>query len=125
MKTLLITGASRGIGESIARAFSASGYNVVINYNKSKERAEALGKELGAPIFQADVSDINQARALVSFAVEKFGNAVEISYSRAIIFVVVTICFFGYKKIFKKQINPIILILISAVLGITICPFIA
>lgn len=58
------------------------------------------------------------------FAVEKFGNAVEISYSRAIIFVVVAICFFGYKKIFKKQINPIFLILISAVLGMTICPFI-
>ena len=74
MKTLLITGASRGIGESIARAFSASGYNVVINYNKSREKAEALGKELSAPIFKADVSDISQARELVNFAIEKFGK---------------------------------------------------
>ena len=59
------------------------------------------------------------------FALEKLGNSIGISYSRAIIFVVVAICFFGYKKIFKKQINPIILILISAVLGMAICPFIS
>ena len=57
------------------------------------------------------------------FAVEKLGDAVSFSYSRAIIFVVIATCFFGYKKIFKKQINPIILILTSAVLGIAICPF--
>lgn len=58
------------------------------------------------------------------FAIESLGNKVQFSFSRAIIFVVVAICFFGYKKIFKKKINPIILILISAVLGMAICPFI-
>ena len=45
MKTVLITGASRGIGEAIARAFSSNGYNVVINYNKSEELAKKLGNE--------------------------------------------------------------------------------
>lgn len=74
MKTLLITGASRGIGEAIARAFSSNGYNVVINYNKSEERAKLLAKELNAPIFQADVSKPDQANALVNFTVEKFGK---------------------------------------------------
>ena len=58
------------------------------------------------------------------FALEKLGNPIEFSYSRAIIFVVVAGCCIGYKKLFKKKINPIILILISAVLGMTICPFI-
>ncbi len=58
------------------------------------------------------------------FAIESLGNKMQFSFSRAIIFVVVAICFFGYKKIFKKKINPIILILISAVLGMAICPFI-
>ena len=74
MKTVLITGASRGIGEAIARAFSSNGYNVVINYNKSEELAKKLGNELQAPIFKADVSDINQAKALVDFTVQKFGK---------------------------------------------------
>ncbi|MBE5764340.1 MAG: glucose 1-dehydrogenase [Clostridiales bacterium] len=74
MKTVLITGASRGIGEQIARAFSTNGYNVIINYNKSEERAKKLGEELNAPIFKADVSKFDQAKALVDFAVEKFGK---------------------------------------------------
>ena len=74
MKTVLITGASRGIGEQIARAFSSQGYAVVINYNKSEERAKELGKELNAPIFQADVSNREEAFALVDFVVEKFGK---------------------------------------------------
>ena len=74
MKTLLITGASRGIGEQIARAFSASGYNVIINYNKSEEKAHQLAKELNALAFQADVSDFSQAKALVDFTISKFGK---------------------------------------------------
>ena len=74
MKTLLITGASRGIGEQIARAFSASGYNVIINYNKSEEKAHQLAKELNAFAFQADVSDFSQAKALVDFTISKFGK---------------------------------------------------
>ena len=58
------------------------------------------------------------------FALEKIGSAIEFSYSRAIIFVAVVVCFFGYKKLFKKKINPIILIILSAILGMTICPLI-
>ena len=47
IKTVLITGSSRGIGAEIARLFFLSGdYNVVINYNKSGARATMLQKEL-------------------------------------------------------------------------------
>ena len=74
MKTLLITGASKGIGEQIARAFFANGYNVIINYNKSEERALKLANELNTVAFKADVSDVEQARALVDFAYSKFGK---------------------------------------------------
>ena len=56
-------------------------------------------------------------------AVERIGDTLQLSYSRIIIFGIVAVCFFGYKKIFKKKINPIILIVLSAVLGISICPF--
>lgn len=47
MKTVLITGSSRGIGAEIARLFFLSGgFNVIINYNKSGARADMLRKEL-------------------------------------------------------------------------------
>ncbi len=74
MKTLLITGASKGIGEQIARAFFANGYNVIINYNKSEGKALKLASELNCSAFKADVSDYEQARALVDFACSKFGK---------------------------------------------------
>lgn len=74
MKTLLITGASKGIGEQTARAFFANGYNVIINYNTSEAQALKIAKELNAHAFQADVSDFSQAKALVDFAYEKFGK---------------------------------------------------
>ena len=57
-------------------------------------------------------------------AVEKFGDSVDFSCSRLIIFVTVFAIFLGYKKIFKKNINPIFLIIISAGLGLALCPFI-
>lgn len=61
-KTVLITGASHGIGKATATAFARSGYNVAVNYSKSKAEAEELCAELEkygvkTAAFQADVSD--------------------------------------------------------------------
>ena len=42
MKNVLITGASRGIGKCCAERFAYEGYNVIINYNESKEKADDL-----------------------------------------------------------------------------------
>ena len=41
-KTVLITGSSRGIGRAIAVLFARNNYNVVINYNKSEDKAKEL-----------------------------------------------------------------------------------
>ncbi len=59
MKTVLITGGSRGIGAAIARLFAAEGYRVLINYEKSEAAANALCEELGCEAFKFDVSDRN------------------------------------------------------------------
>lgn len=63
IKTVLITGASRGIGAKTAQAFAEEGYSVIINYNKSEKQAKALADELSkkynttcAP-YKCDVSD--------------------------------------------------------------------
>lgn len=45
-KNVLITGGTRGIGEAISREFAKKGYNLIINYIKSKEKAEKLKNEL-------------------------------------------------------------------------------
>lgn len=45
-KTVLVTGASRGLGREIAKLFAQNNYNVVINYNNSLKEAECLKEEL-------------------------------------------------------------------------------
>ena len=78
-KTVLITGASRGIGAATAYCFAKEGYNVVVNYNKSKEKAEKLVSELteqgfSAACIQADVSDGLQVNAMVDKINSRFGG---------------------------------------------------
>lgn len=72
-KHVLITGASRGIGAATARVFAAEGWNVALNYCRSRDQALALAAELSAGGVEAvalegDVSDPDQASALVEAA---------------------------------------------------------
>ncbi|MBR1969319.1 MAG: glucose 1-dehydrogenase [Clostridia bacterium] len=74
-KTVLITGASCGIGAEIARKFYSKGYNVAINYNKSEEKAKSLLKELsGSIIVKGDVSCEKDALNLIDAVVNAFGR---------------------------------------------------
>ena len=51
MKTILITGGSRGIGEAIVR-LAVGKYRVAFTYVTNKEKAENLAKEVGAKAYQ-------------------------------------------------------------------------
>lgn len=70
MKRVLITGASRGIGAACARLFAKSGYDVIINYNNSKEEALRLAREIGAETIRADVSSSAQVDEMFKAAGE-------------------------------------------------------
>ena len=79
-KTVLITGASRGIGASTARVFASKGYNVIINYNNSFEEANELSLELNNKynvqtlLIKCDVSKEDEVIYMVKKATERFGN---------------------------------------------------
>ncbi|WP_425314301.1 elongation factor P 5-aminopentanone reductase [Ruminiclostridium herbifermentans] len=78
-KTVLITGASKGIGYETAKLFAQSGYNVVINYNKSKEAAislmnELLEKKCSVMAVQADVSCKEQVDSMINSVNKQFGD---------------------------------------------------
>jgi len=64
MNKALVTGASRGIGEAVARALSSDGYKVYINYFTSREKAFRLAEEIGGVAVKADVSDLSQVRSM-------------------------------------------------------------
>lgn len=79
MKTIIVTGGSRGIGAAIVRTLAKENYNVVLNYNKSQEAAEEIKKELAEDnihieIFKADVSKKDEVKKLVKFTLDKFKN---------------------------------------------------
>lgn len=80
-KTAVVTGASRGIGAAVAKAFFKEGYHVVIDYHHHKDEAERIAVELNrqdvpqrAIAVQADVSRPEEAEALFRQAKETFGR---------------------------------------------------
>ena len=69
-KTALVTGGSRGIGRAVALELGRAGANVVVGYRSEAADAEAVASEVGGRAVQADVSDPEQAKALVDEAGE-------------------------------------------------------
>jgi meso-butanediol dehydrogenase/(S,S)-butanediol dehydrogenase/diacetyl reductase len=75
-KTVVVTGASSGIGEGIARRFAAEGANVVLAARR-KDRLDALATELGTRRTLAVVTDVTNSEdldAAVRTTVEHFGR---------------------------------------------------
>ena len=78
-KTVIVTGASKGIGADIAMFFAEKGYNVVINYNTSAESAMLLEKSLisnnySVMSFKANVTNKAEVDLMVKETVYKFGG---------------------------------------------------
>lgn len=65
-KNVLVLGGSRGIGAAIVRRFSAGGANVAFTYAGSRQAAEELATETGAPAIRADSADRSELTATVA-----------------------------------------------------------
>jgi 3-oxoacyl-[acyl-carrier protein] reductase len=74
MKTVLITGGSRGIGSELVRHFARNGYSVAFTYKSSVNEAQALASETGALAIRADSACECEVTAAVKAAIESLGG---------------------------------------------------
>ena len=78
-KNALVTGASRGIGRSIALQLAEDGFNVAVNYAGNKEKAETVVSEIKAKgvesfAIQANVAEGDEVKAMIKEVVSQFGS---------------------------------------------------
>jgi 3-oxoacyl-[acyl-carrier protein] reductase len=74
--SVLVTGASRGIGAAVARAMGKAGARVAIHYRDQRQRAAALAEQIGATaeLFQADLSKAEECATLWHSVIARFGR---------------------------------------------------
>ncbi len=77
MKTILITGASGGIGSEIAKKFTKSQNNVILVYNKNKKSIHTMKqdfKNCNLEIFQCDLTKTEQINSMISKIIKNYGK---------------------------------------------------
>lgn len=78
-RTVLVTGANRGIGRAIARGFAGAGAHVAINFRSHPEEASLTAREIeeetgrAAIAVQADVGDPDAVKAMIATVGEQLG----------------------------------------------------
>lgn len=75
-RTVLVTGASRGIGHALATALAAAGATVAVHYHRTAAPAEALAARLrhGAQAFQANLAEIDACEQLMDEVLAAYGR---------------------------------------------------
>ena len=78
-KTAIVTGASRGIGRSIAKRLAADGFAVIVNYAGNSTQAQEVVNEIRnadgeALAIKADVADPEEVKQLFDTTIEAFGQ---------------------------------------------------
>lgn len=74
-KVALVTGSSRGIGETIARAYAREGARVVVTYNESEADAERVARAIGSElVLRLDVRSRESIRAAMQATADRYGR---------------------------------------------------
>ncbi len=79
-KVVLITGSSRGIGRQCAIEFAKKGYDIIINYNSSEDKAKELEKyikqqyNVNVISIKCDVSNEQEVKDMVNIAIKQYGK---------------------------------------------------
>lgn len=78
-KVALVTGSSRGIGRLIAIRLAEQGYDIVVNFNRNRQKAEEVQAEIEALgqkclIVKANVGDVAKIKDLFEIVAEEFGR---------------------------------------------------
>lgn len=78
-KIALVTGASRGIGRSIALKLSEDGYTIIVNYSGSEDKAEAVVEEIkasggSAESYQCHVQNYDDVKAMIKYITDTHGS---------------------------------------------------
>ena len=77
-KTAVITGATKGLGKQIALELDKDGFEIVINYRTENDSlaqmVEEINKTTKAYTFKADISNFDEAKALIDFAASETGK---------------------------------------------------
>lgn len=79
-KTVLVTGANRGVGKGVALVFAEKGYDVFLAHCGEKEKALETAEEIRgrfgrrAETFDCDLADPEQVEALAAAAISAFGR---------------------------------------------------
>ena len=79
MKTVLVTGAAKGIGAAIVEEFAREGYQVLLHYNTSKQKAQNLKEKLtnngqNVEIYKADLTKKAEVEQMVDTILSKYGK---------------------------------------------------
>ncbi|MHC5252952.1 enoyl-[acyl-carrier-protein] reductase FabL [Listeria kieliensis] len=78
-KVALVTGSSRGLGREIALKLAAEGYDIAVNFARSRKKGEEVKLEIEqmgrrCELFRANIGDVEKMRAMFAEIKEKFGR---------------------------------------------------
>ena len=82
MKTILVTGSAQGLGANIIEKFAKNGYNVIITYKSSKNKAIILEDKirkynLNVISVKCDITKISDIRNLIKVVKSRFNKILE------------------------------------------------